>query len=416
MKYLLAAILACLPVLFSKAQDVEYARCVLEKLADPSLSGRGYVKKGDRKAAEFIAGEFKNNHLIPLSDGYFQSYTFPMNTFPGKISLSIDGQQLIPGYDYVISSSAPSVNQRFNIVDLSTAGLPWDSLRQLMQKSTEHTLFLLDEKGVKKEYGAGFKHIEAVALLTEAIPGWHVSNGGKVQETLWLKIRHGKVPKEAKQLRIKAKNKFISEYHTQNVVAMVSGKTDPDSFVVFSAHYDHLGMMGKEAMFPGANDNGSGTAMLLDLSRYFALAENQPEVSMVFLAFSGEEAGLHGANYFADHPLIPLENIKVFINLDMVGTGSEGITVVNGQVLPDIFNRLEAINAANKYLPEVTSRGESCNSDHCPFYKKGVPAIFIYTRGKENQHYHTVTDTAEGYPFTKYTGLFNLLTDFVTAY
>lgn len=416
MKYLVAAMLAFVTAFQCFAQDVEYARYVLEKLAHPSFYGRGYVKNGDRKAAAFIAAEFRNNHLIPLSDGYVQSFSFPMNTFPGKIRLTIDGQKLIPAYDYVISSSAPSVNQRFNIVDLSASELPWDSLRSLMQPYPEHTLFLLDEKGVKKEYGAGYKDIEAVALLTEAIPSWHVSNGAKVQESLWLKIRRDKVPKGAKQLHIKAKNKFIAEYQTQNVVAMVRGKSDPDHFVVFSAHYDHLGMMGKDALFPGANDNGSGTAMLLDLSRYFAVAENQPEVSMVFIAFSGEEAGLHGANYFADHPLIPLENIKVFINLDMVGTGSEGITVVNGQVLPDIFKRIEAINTVNQYLPEVKSRGESCNSDHCPFYKKGVPAIFIYTRGKENQHYHTVTDTARGYPFTKYTGLFNLLTDFVATY
>ncbi len=398
------------------AQDVTYAREVLETLASPDFYGRGYVKKGDGKAAKYLAQEFKKKQLKAFSANYFQFYSFPINTFPGKISVAIDGEELIPGHEYVISSSAPATNQYFKLEDLRSTTSSWDSLLLLMDLPAENTLFLLDDKDMRSYYGRGFPHLKAAALLTPKTPYWHVSNGGKVEETCWLKIREDKVAIGAEGIQIKVKNKFISDYKTQNVIAYVAGKTHPNQYMVFTAHYDHLGMMGNETYYNGANDNASGTAMLLDLARHYSLPENQPEESVVFMALSGEETGLHGSSYFAENPLFPLENIKALVNLDMVGSGSEGITVVNATVLPEIFQCLDGINQKSNYLTEVKSRGESCNSDHCPFYQKGVPAIFIYTRGKETQEYHTVTDVAQGYPFTAYDGLFRLLTDFVSTY
>ncbi len=153
--------------------------------------------------------------------------------------------------------------------------------------------------------------------------------------------------------------------------------------------------------------------MVLDLARYYSLPENKPEHSIVFMIFSGEEVGLLGSSYYADNPLFPLNNIKYLINLDMVGSGSDGITVVNGKVYDTLFNTMVKINDKNHFLKEVKSRGESCNSDHCPFYKKGVKSVFIYTRGKELTAYHTPTDNSKDFPFTAYNGLFNLLTDVV---
>jgi len=97
----------------------------------------------------------------------------------------------------------------------------------------------------------------------------------------------------------------------------------------------------------------------------------------------------------------------------MVGSGSEGITVVNATLYQDDFEKLVEINEQNDLLAEVKSRGESCNSDHCPFYQKGVPSVFIYTRGKECMEYHTMTDRPENLPFTEYDDLFTLLTEFV---
>jgi Zn-dependent M28 family amino/carboxypeptidase len=228
-----------------------------------------------------------------------------------------------------------------------------------------------------------------------------------------LMIREEKLTENPGNLYISVQNKFIPQYETRNIAGFVEGSRAADSFLVFTAHYDHLGKMGKDVYFPGANDNASGTAMLLDLARHYSLPENRPAYSILFIACAAEEANLAGSTYFAEHPLIPLDNIRFLVNLDMVGTGSEGITVVNATVFEKEYNLLKEINETGKYLSEVASRGESCNSDHCPFYQKGVPAVFIYTRGREFLEYHNVKDRAVDLPMTAYNGLFRLLTNFL---
>jgi Zn-dependent M28 family amino/carboxypeptidase len=170
--------------------------------------------------------------------------------------------------------------------------------------------------------------------------------------------------------------------------------------------------MGDQVYFQGANDNASGTAMVMDLARHFASAGGPPEYSMVFVALSGEEAGLMGAGYLAENPLFDLSRIRFLINLDMVGTGGDGITVVNGKVFQEEFDLLHQINEEMDLLHEVAIRGESCNSDHCPFYQKGVPAVFIYTRDKEYNEYHNLDDRAIDLPLTEYEDLFRLLVAF----
>ena len=133
---------------------------------------------------------------------------------------------------------------------------------------------------------------------------------------------------------------------------------------------------------------------------------------MLFIAFSGEEAGILGSKYFADHPTFPLKNIRFLINLDMVGTGSEGITAVNATVFKKEFAALQNINSEKGYLTKIKSRGEACNSDHCPLYQKGVPCFFIYTMGEEYTEYHNIYDLGTKIPLTEYSDLFRLLVDF----
>jgi len=99
----------------------------------------------------------------------------------------------------------------------------------------------------------------------------------------------------------------------------------------------------------------------------------------------------------------------------MVGTGSEGITMVNAVQLPAYFEKMEKLNADKEYVLKVAKRGESCNSDHCPFYQKGVPAVFIYSMGKEHTEYHNPYDTAEKVPFTEYEDIFRLIRDFMDS-
>jgi aminopeptidase YwaD len=207
---------------------------------------------------------------------------------------------------------------------------------------------------------------------------------------------------------------IIHNYQTQNLAAIVRGSTQPDSFLVVSAHYDHLGMMGSDAYFPGANDNASGVALLLELAAHYARPENRPACSVVFLLFGAEEAGLVGSRYFVAHPLVPLPRIKFLVNLDLLGTGEEGATIVNGKIYEPAYQRLVALNDAHHYLPRLTARGRAANSDHFPFSEAGVPAFFLYTRGG-SQAYHDVHDVPAALSLVGFAGAFGLVHDFLNT-
>ncbi len=413
MRKLTLVISICFLVIVTFSQNVEYAREIVKKLASEDFHGRGYVKRGDWKAAKYIGAKFLENELERLDNSYVQDYSFPMNTFPGKLNVTIDDQDLIPGIDYVISSSSPGIDKNLKIVDLRSLGSNTDSVLSSLEDRDGDILYLVNEKNSRNVYGKTYTNASAIAVVTEKTPYWHVSNGRVVEETVWLKIREDKILLDSKSIKLKLKNRFFEKYQTQNVVGWVEGNSYPDKYYVITAHYDHLGMMGNDTYYPGANDNASGTAMLMDLALHYSKNENRPEYSVVFIAFSGEEAGLYGSTYFANNPLIPLENVELVVNLDMVGSGSEGITVVNGTLYDDLMSQMHEINKKNNFLVEIKPRSESCNSDHCPFYQKGVKSIFIYTRGKELQKYHTIDDTSDNFPFTAYDGLFGLITSII---
>ena len=407
-KYLFLFLLSVSISVFS--QDKNYALGLINKLASPEMFGRGYVNKGEKIAAKYIRKEFKKNGLKSFSNNYFQKFSFSINTFPETIFVSIDGKELKSGTEFLIECSSPAIAGTYGLVWINNTKINTEAHHNLSNK------FIVTNLKQKELADLDLPKFKGIIKLNEKKLWWHVSNGRRQGDFVSLKIKTDAIPPEASNITISAQNKFFDDYKTQNVIGYIEGKIYPDSFFVFTAHYDHLGRMGTQTYFPGANDNASGTAMITDLARHYSIPENQPDYSIVFMAFSGEEAGLIGSTYFANNPLFPLENIKFLINLDMVGSGSDGITVVNSSIFTKAYNLLVAINNNKQYLKEVKKRGEACNSDHCPFYKKGVPAVFIYTRGKECSEYHTPDDKAENLPLTEYDDLFRLLTDFIKTY
>jgi Zn-dependent M28 family amino/carboxypeptidase len=164
--------------------------------------------------------------------------------------------------------------------------------------------------------------------------------------------------------------------------------------------------MGKETFFPGANDNASGVALMLELARYYAL-HPQP-YSIAFIAFAGEEAGLVGSKYFTENPLVPLSSIRFLLNTDLAGTGTEGITVVNATEFPKEFAWMNEVNEKEKLLVKINPRGKAANSDHYFFMEKEVPSFFFYTLGGITA-YHDINDRAETLPLSEFDDLFRLI-------
>lgn len=168
-----------------------------------------------------------------------------------------------------------------------------------------------------------------------------------------------------------------------NVVGVLPGTKRPDEYVVLTAHWDHLGRalaFSGDAIFNGAVDNATGTAGLLELARAFGEVEPAPERSVLFVAFTGEEYGLLGSEYFAEHPTVPLDRVAAGINIDgMSVNGRTNDVVVVGYGSSELEKDLEAAAAkqGRVLVQEPTpEKGYYYRSDHFNLAKKGVPMIY----------------------------------------
>lgn len=400
-------------------QDVRYARGVLAELCAENMHGRGYTRRGDTKASAFIRKELKTMGLTPLTADFFQPFHLGVNTFPGPVKLTVNETELEAGRDFMIDPSSGSCKGSFETVTVSIEDLIGDKPvfpkaggKVLIVDARKAGTLSADEKALwnsirRKLFVDNVAGLKAVIEITsEKLTHGIASVANPIP---WFRVKADAFPANAKNVKIQVDNRLLAKHETRNVVATILGTKYPDSMFVFTAHYDHLGTMGRNVFFPGANDNASGVSMMLTLARYFK--DHPLPYTLVFMAFSGEELGLLGSSYFADNPLIDLKAVKFLVNLDMVGNGSEGITVVNGGVFHEWYSTLVYINDAQQLLATVKKRGEACNSDHCPFYRKGVPSFFIYTMGGISA-YHDLDDTPENLSFKGFEGLMLLLTEF----
>lgn len=169
---------------------------------------------------------------------------------------------------------------------------------------------------------------------------------------------------------------------SRNVAGILPGKTHPDETVIYSAHWDHLGVGVADAkgdrINNGAMDNASGVAMMLEEARAFA-AGPRPDRSVLFLAVTAEEKGLLGTEYYADNPLHPLATTVGVINLDSpIGHGRTRDFSISGVAKLDLVDMLAADGArqGRHFTPDAKPEaGHFYRSDHFPFAKRGVPAI-----------------------------------------
>jgi hypothetical protein len=392
------------------AQDVQYARQVIDTLCSSALHGRGYVSKGDRIAARYIKNEFVKLGLIPFNKDYFQPFKFSVNTFPKKMQLKVDGKTLLPGIDYLIDPASHKIKGQFRLYRVASTSIRGtrDMLKNrflLVDKSEAGTN---DEQGAMDMWITKPAGAKGVIMIEDNKLVWSVSR--KQMKHPVFRVLRKSLPENPSEIEVRADACFRKKHSTQNVIGFIRGTQFPDSFIVFTAHYDHLGRMGRENIFPGANDNASGVAMLLNLAQHYS--KNPLPFSVAFIAFAGEEAGLLGSEYFVKNPVFPLNKIRFLLNMDLLGTGEDGLMVVNGAVFQEQFNLMDSINMEKKYLLSLQKRGKARNSDHYWFTERGVPSFFIYTLGGVS-YYHDVLDRPQTLPLTEFEDVFRLIVDFV---
>lgn len=395
---------------------------VIDSLASDAYKGRGYVGNGDKMAAAFIRNEFHKAGLNSFNEDYFQPFEVSVNTFPERVFVRLDGRILKAGTDFIINPASPSLQGEFNAVVIdSTDWLSSQKLIEKVRRSAGKVLVIEafdnasmneDEKRMAQDFIHFITFSEevpavAVVIFSSTKLTWHTSTTLIPRPV--VTIQADSVSILPKKIELDIANKFKARYITQNVIGYIEG-TQPDSVILLMAHYDHLGMMGNQAVFNGANDNASGTAMLLSLARYYSA--HPPRYTMVFIAFGAEELGLKGSAHFVDNPLFDLSRIAFLLNFDIAGTGDDGIQVVNGSVYTRQFERLTVLNNQLNLLPHIKTRGRACNSDHCVFDALGIPGFFIYTLGGI-QAYHDVFDRPETLPLTRFEEYFHLMVEFI---
>jgi hypothetical protein len=387
------------------------------------MHGRGYVQKGDRKAGDFIYKQFQNIGLQPFKENFYQFFKLSVNTFPNRASLQVGKTRLQVGKDFIINPVAKSGKGKGKLWLFDTLLLKDKSMQERFLKHdmrsqiavlTEkqfNQILALPKQVIDKIYEAKSilqlqpkKLTASVAQEGLSNPYFEV-NKASFDSIVQPYLQAGKIPKAKFRLdALTDKN-----YTSQNIIGYIQGTTEIDSFLVFTAHYDHLGRMGKDTYFAGANDNAAGVAMLIELAHYFKA--NPPKYSVAFMAFGAEEIGLIGSKHYTEYPLFPLERIRFLVNLDLVGTGDDGATVVNGTIYKKQFAQLLAINEKQKYLPKINARSQAANSDHYFFWVNRVPCFFIYGLGGISA-YHDIYDKPETLPLTRFKEIFSLVRDF----
>ena len=190
------------------------------------------------------------------------------------------------------------------------------------------------------------------------------------------------------------------EIETMNVIGVLKGTSD--KHVVIGAHMDHLGVDGDGDAYNGADDNASGTTAILELAEAFGKSDARPKDTIVFIAFNAEELGLLGSKHYVSDPLLPLDDCKLMINLDMVGRlRGTTVTAQGGNLSRSVTQLVDKLDDNYPFDVNITAAGN--RSDHAPFNWNGVPVLFFHT-GTHPQ-YHRTTDDPD---LINYEGLVNI--------
>lgn len=414
----------------SNEEILQAARSEIAILCSDTLAGRGYIDQGHEKAANYLSTRFEEMRLLPLLQNnetgkgiYQQKFPLEIN-LPTSVSLEIDGKTFEVGKDFIMSRFSGPGETKGKVIDLGY-GLDEKAFKKGRGKivvirngwpeeianNTERKEALKALSNIQKRILAlGKFSPKAILVLHKKLTLGFARNLGVLPV---LDIQQELKEGEWKKACLSVKT-GPTQLTSQNVIGLIPGAEIQDTVIAISAHYDHLGKLGS-AIFRGANDNASGTSMLLSMADHFSKPENRPKYSLLFIAFGGEETGLLGSGFYVrEQALVPLPQTKFILNLDLMGNGVEGIMAVGGKDYPGFFDKLVKANEEIEAVPKVRARKNAPNSDHYFFLLNGVPGFFIYTLGGP-PHYHDVNDTPLTIELSKYAEVRNLLIKFLQS-
>lgn len=411
----------------------------VETLASPAMGGRLSGTEGYAKAVAFVVSELKKTGLRPLAElpDYRQAFTHGLGGVESA-SLTVlpaEGEKdAAPAEAEVLKDWSPMVNGgggdvtaevvfagygfhapaagRDDYANLDVRGKVVLVLRGEPETGDwkEHRATVARTLAAAKAGAAGFLLVDSPVTSTNVgisrdLPEAMVSEALADRLLAGKKLTVAELRKvlakggtasfpTGRKVRLAVETKPWREVTTHNVVAVLPG-SDPGlkgEYVLVGAHLDHIGDWPR--LNPGADDNASGSASLLEVARAAASMKERPRRSIVFVWFAAEELGLRGAEHFAKNPPASLGRCVAMLNMDMLGAGN-GLYVAGGENFPQIRAAVEA--ARDRLVPGFNIRsgkirGEA-RADHGPFFEKGIPAVSFFASGGDHHGYHSPDDT-----------------------
>ena len=360
-----------------------------EKLSSDEMAGRKTFSAEIDNAANVIAKEFKKNKLqfFGNSSNYFQEFSM-IKLNPIQSVLQLNDDTVAEDKFYIHTTEAElnyTSTQGFEIVNINKSDDFSIKIRSMLQ-AKKNTLVLIDTS-----YATQFKRIKPFLL------GAHFALSNQI---IFIVTSLTNIT----TFKLKATNEILVQ-QLKNVVGILPGKSaeKKGEYVIFSGHYDHLGI-GKpnaegDSIYNGANDDAAGTTAVMMLSRYFSKIKNN-ERSIIFVAFTAEEMGGFGSQYFSRQ--LNSDSVAAMFNIEMIGTESKWGTnsaYITGFEKSDMGKILQGNLVNSKFHFESDPYPEQnlfYRSDNATLAALGVPAHTISTSKMDNEKfYHTQDDEIE---------------------
>lgn len=436
MKFLVSAVsliaMATISLLAAEQNAISPAdlKAHVQVLASDSLEGREVGEPGEQKAAEYISGIFERAGLEPKgTEGYLQLFEFIKNIEHGsKNRLIVNGTELILGEEWLPMPHSASADFSFNDVVAVDYGIVTEdsSYNDYEGKDVAGKAVLIkryspdnsDNPHVNFSRYESFTNKILTAIDREAVAILFVTPSDRDDTIMATGVTHV-TPKDIpiiflrrgglKRLKLSIDNPELASVSGTtelipvkdtgyNVIGYLPAATD--TAIVIGAHFDHLGWgaagsryLGKEKKIHyGADDNASGTAGLLELAEHFASNKNQIRHSLLFAAFSGEEAGILGSSFYVDHPTIDTSKIRMMLNMDMIGRlrdQESGLAVFGTGTAAEFQQYFDTLKRED--LKIAFREPGTGPSDHTAFYNNDIPVLHFFTGA--HQDYHKPDDT-----------------------
>jgi len=454
--------------------NIMHVRYALTYLASDSLEGRETSEPGQKKAAEFIASQFNEFGLKPLGDSgtFLQHFCINVHYISDSSFIEVDGKHFQNNKDFFVApfgagdttvagsavfagygfensiySDYKGIDVNGKIVVLLAGNPPFADTNDIMTETelykrtnaAKHgaaAVLLVTRSGrdefteIRKRYmsmfgnntmtlDAGAKENKSRAMMQLVYVKAEVANEflkarGADIDGLARRIDSSGTPASMELGKTIIKVKLASETReSENVIGMLEGSSRKNEYIVYSAHYDHLGKTPDGIIYHGADDNASGTSTVLGIAETYSKSKVKPKRSIIFLTVAGEEKGLLGSEYFTSHPTVPIKGIVTDLNTDMdgrvdtsyVGRDSDYVFVIGSNRLSEELDSLLVSADSQSVKIKLDYSFDSDNdpnqfyyrSDHYNFAKKSIPVAFFFDGNIPD--YHKPTDTSEKIDF-----------------